>query len=84
MGLGGGGDRPVGFKAQLEGWQGATPRFGTMMPEDQKREMLRFIPSLLITAGTGQIEHGSRLPLAGKNLIAGPEWVVGYFTRFSL
>ena len=84
LSLGGGGDRPVGFKAQLEGWYGATPRFGTMMPEDQKREMLRFIPSLLITAGTGQIELGSRLPLAGTNLIAGPEWVVGYFTRFSL
>lgn len=34
--------------------------------------------------GRGQVEPGGRLPLAGKNLIAGPEWVVGYFTPFSM
>ena len=84
LALGGGADRPVGFKAQLEGWYGATPRFGTMMPEEQARELVRFIPSLLVTAGPGQIELGGRLPLAGKNLITGPEWVVGYFTPFSM
>jgi hypothetical protein len=83
LSLGGGTDRALGFKAQLEGWYGGTPRFGTMMPEEQARELLRFIPSLLVTAGPGQIELGSRLPLSGKNLIAGPEWVVGYFTPFS-
>ena len=82
--LGGGSDRPVGFKAQVEGWYGGTPRFGTMMPEDQARELLRFFPSLLLTAGPGQIELGSRIPLAGKNLVAGPEWIVGYFTPFSM
>ncbi len=81
---GGGNDRPVGFKAQIEGWYGGTPRFGEMTPEDQARELLRFVPSLLVTAGPGQIELGSRIPLAGKNLIAGPEWVVGYFAPFSM
>ncbi len=81
--LGGGGDR-VGFKAQLEGWFGAEPALEGMMLDDHVREMVRFIPSLLVTAGPGQIEVGSRLPLSGKNLVTGPEFVLGYFTRFSL
>ncbi len=83
MSLGGGGDR-VGFKAQLEGWFGAEPALEGMMLDDHVREMVRFIPSLLVTAGPGQIEVGSRLPLSGKNLVTGPEFVLGYFTRFSL
>ena len=81
--LGGGGDR-LGFKVQFEGWYGGVPSFGGLTGEGQEREMLRLNPSLLLTAGPGQVELGSRLPLAGRNLATGPEVVVGYFTRLSL
>ena len=81
--LGGGGDR-LGFKVQFEGWYGGVPNFGGLTGEGQEREMVRLVPSLLVTAGPGQVELGSRLPLAGRNLATGPEVVVGYFTRLSL
>lgn len=81
--MGGGGDQ-IGFKAQLEGWFGAAPALGEMMLDKHERELIRFIPSVLVTAGPGQIEAGSRLPLSGKNVIAGPEFVLSYLTRFSL
>ncbi len=80
---GGGGDL-LGFKVQLEGWYGGVPVFGGLLGVGQEREMVRLSPSLLVTAGPGQVELGSRLPLAGQNLATGPEIVVGYFTRLSL
>ena len=72
---------PIGYKAALEGWYGATPVFGGFESPGAKREMIRFNPSLLIPAGPGQIEVGVRWPLAGKNLPAGKDLVLGYFTR---
>ena len=81
--FGGGGD-VLGFKVQFEGWYGGTPNFGGLTGEGQEREMVRLYPSLLVTAGPGQVELGSRLPLSGQNLATGPEIVVGYFTRLSL
>ena len=81
--VGGGGDL-LGFKVQLEGWYGGVPVFGGLLGVGQEREMVRLSPSLLVTAGPGQVELGSRVPLAGQNLATGPEIVVGYFTRLSL
>ncbi len=81
--VGGGGDL-LGFKVQFEGWYGGVPTFGGLTGVGQEREMVRLSPSLLVTAGPGQIELGSRLPVAGQNLATGPEIVVGYFTRLSL
>ena len=81
--VGGGGDL-LGFKIQLEGWYGGVPTFGGLTGVGQEREMVRLSPSLLVTAGPGQVELGSRLPLTGQNLATGPEIVVGYFTRLSL
>ncbi len=80
----GGGSDLLGFKAQLEGWYGGTPTFGGLQGLGQEREMVRLSPSLLVTAGPGQVELGGRLPLTGQNLATGPEIVVGYFTRLSL
>ena len=80
----GGGADLLGFKVQLEGWYGGVPVFGGLLGVGQEREMVRLSPSLLVTAGPGQVELGSRVPLAGQNLATGPEIVVGYFTRLSL
>ena len=81
--LGGGGE-PLGFKVQFEGWYGGAFTAVGLGGAGQKREMVRLYPSLLVTAGPGQVELGSRLPLSGQNLATGPEIVVGYFTRLSL
>ncbi len=75
---------PLGYKVGLEGWFGDTPVFGGFDAPGAKREMLRVAPSLLIPGGPGQIEVGLRVPLAGKNLPAGHDFVVGYFTRLGL
>ncbi len=72
---------PVGYKMALDGWYGDTPVFGGVVANGAQREMLRFSPSFLIGAGPGQIELGVRKPLAGKNLPAGTDLVIGYFTR---
>lgn len=80
----GGGPEALGFKVQFEGWYGGVPTFGGLVGTGQEREMVRLSPSLLVTAGPGQVELGGRLPLAGQNLATGPEIVVGYFTRLSL
>ncbi len=72
---------PIGYKVAFDGWYGKTPIFDGLPAPGAKREMLRLSPSLLIPAGPGQFEIGTRLPLAGKNLPAGADLVVGYFTR---
>ena len=72
---------PIGYKVGLEGWHGKTPVFGGLESPSAKREMLRFNPSLLVPAGPGQVEVGVRWPLAGKNLPADKDLVLGYFTR---
>ncbi|MCY3706251.1 MAG: hypothetical protein OXH08_12270 [Gammaproteobacteria bacterium] len=81
--LGGGGE-PLGFKIQFEGWYGGAFTAPGLGGAGLKREMVRLYPSLLVTAGPGQVELGSRLPLSGQNLATGPEIVVGYFTRLSI
>ncbi len=80
----GGGGEPLGFKIQFEGWYGGAFTEVGLGGAGLKREMVRLYPSLLVTAGPGQVELGSRLPLSGQNLATGPELVVGYFSRLSL
>jgi hypothetical protein len=72
---------PVGYKAAIDGWYGNTPILAGLAAPGAKREMLRVSPSLLIPLGPGQVEIGTRVPLAGKNLPAGTDLVIGYFTR---
>ncbi len=71
----------VGFKAGLDGWFGKTPVFFGLPSIGAEREMFRLHGSLLIHAGPGQVELGTRVPLSGKNLPAGTDLLVGYFTR---
>ena len=75
---------PLGYKVAFDGWYGKTPIFNGLESPGAKREMLRLSPSLLVPAGPGMIEIGARLPLGGKNLPAGSDVVVGYFTRLGL
>lgn len=72
----------VGFKLAVEGWYGATPVFNAVRADGAEREMTRIAPSLLLGVGPGQVELGLRRPFGGRNLIAGTDLVVGYFTRF--
>ncbi len=72
---------PLGYKVGFDGWYGSTPIFDGLESPGAKREMARLSPSLLIPAGPGMIELGSRIALTGKNLPAGYDLVVGYFTR---
>ena len=71
----------VDFKVALEGWDGATPVFSSVRAVGAEREMLRTNLSLLFDVGPGQLEVGARIPLRGRNLPAGSDWVLGYFTR---
>lgn len=70
------------YKLSLEGWDGAAPVLEGIKLENASREMLQITPSLGTTAGPGQVDVGARIPLAGRNLTAGPAWTVGYFLRF--
>ena len=72
---------PIGFKVGMEGWFGKTPVFFGLPAVGAEREMFRIHGSLLLNAGPGQVELGTRVPLSGKNLPAGTDLVVGYFTR---
>ena len=75
---------PLGYKVGFDGWYGKTPLFNGLEAPGAKREMLRLNPSLLVPAGPGLIELGARISVAGKNLPAGSDLVLGYFTRLGL
>ncbi len=78
----GGTVRSLTYKVALEGWNGAAPLLEGIRLENASREMLQVLPSVGVGAGPGQVELGARIPLAGRNLTAGPAWVLGYFVRF--
>ncbi len=80
-----GGDRGrVGYKLTAEGWYGHTPSFGGLTARGQERELLSVNPAVSYQVGPGSLELGGRFPVAGKNLPAGPDVQLGYFTRFSV
>lgn len=72
----------VDYKLSLEGWDGGAWVQEGIRIENASREMLQVTPTLGTAAGPGQVELGTRIPLAGRNLAAGPAWTVGYFLRF--
>jgi len=72
----------VGYKLTAEGWAGRAPLIEGVRLESASREMLHLTPTLSVPIGGGTIEGGVRLPLAGRNLTAGPAVTVGYFFRF--
>lgn len=77
----GGTAKVVDFKVALDGWYGATPVFNGVLADGAERDMIRVSPSLLLDVGPGQLELGARVPLSGRNLPAGSDFVLGYFTR---
>lgn len=77
-----GGTALLDFKFAVEGWYGQTPVFNNVLAVGAERELLRLGPSLLLNVGPGQLEVGARIPLRGRSLPAGEEFVLGYFTRF--
>lgn len=49
-----------------------------------RRAILELSPGVSIRVGGGTLGTGVRVPVLGRNLPAGPSWILGYFTRWSL
>lgn len=80
---GGGRVGPLGYKLIVEGFDGETPVIEGLPIESAERELLQVTPTLSYPIGPGEVELGSQIPLAGRNQLAGPSLVVGYFTEWS-
>lgn len=78
----GGTTRRVAWKFSVEGWDGGAWIAEGIRLENASREMVQITPTVGTAAGPGQVELGARIPLAGRNLTAGPAFTVGYFLRF--
>ncbi|TVR56609.1 MAG: hypothetical protein EA421_02950 [Gemmatimonadales bacterium] len=72
----------LGFRLAADGWFGGTPLLNALRARGAEREILRLAPSLLVGWGPGQVEVGARRPFRGRNLPAGTDLVLGYFTRY--
>jgi hypothetical protein len=69
------------WKLAVDGQLGEPPvrtDFGLTLDRD-RQELVQFIPTLGWEAGPGTIEVGTRVPLHGRNLPAGPIFTLGYF-----
>lgn len=78
----GGAAGSFGYKVTVEGWNGRTPLIEGIRIPSANREMLHVTPTLSHALGRGAVEAGVRVPLAGRNLTAGPALTAGYFFRF--
>lgn len=74
---------PLGYKVLAEGWKGDTPVLEGIPVRSARREFAQVMPSLTYAVGSGQVEAGVRLPLAGRNLPAGHALMLGYFFAWS-
>ena len=72
---------PVTLKGAVDGWYGSPPILNGVRAKGAEREILRVSPSLQLSLGPGELEVGGRIPVAGRNLPAGAEVVLGYFVR---
>lgn len=73
----------VSWKVAAEGWSGGAARIQGIRIVSARRDYVQFLPSVGTRLGPGTLEVGARLPLGGRNLPAGPAFVLGYFTRWS-
>ncbi len=71
------------WKLAVEGWSSRTPRLQGVAVPSARRAMLHAAPRLGWRLGPGVLEAGVRLPLAGRNLPAGPAFSLGYFFDWS-
>lgn len=67
------------WKLAVEGWTSRTPKIQGISVPSAQREMLQVLPRIGWPFGGGRAEVGARIPLAGRNLPAGPALVLGYF-----
>jgi len=74
----------VSYKLTLDAIYGEAPRTSGGPAPGAEREILRVNPTLALPLGPGLVEVGVRRPLSGKNLPAGTDFTVGYFTRWAL
>ena len=78
----GGSHRRFVWKLAAEGWLGRPPTIQGIRLPSARRQFLQALPSLGWRTSVGVVELGGRLPLAGRNLPAGPALVLGYFARW--
>ncbi len=71
------------WKIAVEGWLGSPAIIQGISIRSARREILQIYPSVGWPIGPGAVELGLRVPLAGRNLPAGPAIVVGYFAQWS-
>ncbi len=65
----------------LEGWSGASPIIQGIVIASARQSILQLLPTTGWRVGPGALEAGLRVPLAGRNLPAGPALSLGYFLR---
>jgi hypothetical protein len=71
------------WKFAAEGVNGGPPRtLGIRLSNDQ-RDFVQLLPKIGYQMGPGALEFGARIPVWGRNLLAGPALTVGYFFTFS-
>lgn len=80
---GGGRAGPIGYKLVVEGFDGETPTIEGLQIASAERELFQIAPTLSYPVGPGHAELGAQIPLFGRNQLAGPSLVVGYFTEWS-
>lgn len=80
---GGGRAGPIGYKLVVEGFDGEIPVIEGIPVESAERELFQVAPTLSYGIGPGQAELGAQIPLFGRNQLAGPSLVLGYFTRWN-
>jgi hypothetical protein len=80
----GGNPGRVSWKISIEGQDGDAAELFGIPVASARRDLVQLLPSLGYSIGPGALELGVRVPLAGRNIPAGPALVLGYFTRISL
>ena len=74
----------VSWKAGMEGSYGEAPIISGIPIPSARREITQMLTSVGYRVGPGWVEAGARVPVAGRNILDGAVFSVGYFTRFSL
>ena len=78
----GGRYRRLVWKLAGDGWLGRPALIQGVRVPSARRAFLQLLPSLGWETSVGVVELGGRVPLAGRNLPAGPALVLGYFARW--
>ena len=73
------------WKVAMDGLFGAPPvRTAFNLPlENERRELVQILPTVGWDLGPGTVQAGTRIPLHGRNLPAGPTFTLGYFLSWS-